>query len=485
MDCVRSDGVFRSVHSTALVLAFTLVLVSCSGTDVTGGDSRPQGAARIVGIPAELKLPVGDRFRLQPTTESSTGKPIEGIPVIAKSLDPDLIRVEQGLLLLALAPGQARIELTAGAARLEISLTVEPVKWRVISGTVDNTCGVTQTGAVYCWGGQREHVISPNQVDSFCQPMYSSAFTLPCVHRPVRNDASRQLLVKDILLGVNHVCVLDLEGAAHCWGRNQYGQLGIGVFGGEYAAPQPVQGAHRFQRLLQYGYSNFTCGMKEDGQVWCWGRVSIQEPVSEPRPVLGGRLLRAYSSNGETHCAVTSEGEALCWGRNDRGQVGDGGSTSRTEPSSLAINALDVSISSPICIITQGNELTCWSWDGLSRQSGGPERVESEASLVSLMQGGGGSMCGLTGTGDAYCWGAGRNTNGSMGHGDTEGSLTPRRVVGGHRFSNISGGWGQVCGITIESGGGYCWGSNRAGQGGNGTTQNSLAPKRISEPWIP
>ena len=85
--------------------------------------------------------------------------------------------------------------------------------------------------------------------------------------------------------------------------------------------------------------------------------------------------------------------------------------------------------------------------------------------------------CGLTVTGNAYCWGF--NDFGQLGDGSTTGSLTPVLVSGGIRFSSISTQGGHTCGVT-SVGDAYCWGENFLGQLGDGTTINRLTPVLVS-----
>ena len=85
--------------------------------------------------------------------------------------------------------------------------------------------------------------------------------------------------------------------------------------------------------------------------------------------------------------------------------------------------------------------------------------------------------CGLTATGDTYCWGF--NDFGQLGDGTTTGSLTPVLVSGGIRFSSISTNGGHTCGVT-SVGDAYCWGENFRGQLGDGTTINRLTPVLVS-----
>lgn len=83
---------------------------------------------------------------------------------------------------------------------------------------------------------------------------------------------------------------------------------------------------------------------------------------------------------------------------------------------------------------------------------------------------GGASACGLTTTGTVYCWGSNFLTQ--LGDGTTIGSRSrPGLVVGGHLFDKLEGAGGGNFYCGIEAGGaGWCWGSGRHGQLGDGTT---------------
>jgi len=65
------------------------------------------------------------------------------------------------------------------------------------------------------------------------------------------------------------------------------------------------------------------------------------------------------------------------------------------------------------------------------------------------------STCGLTGAGRAYCWGS--NVAGQLGDGTTTSRLTPAPVSGGLAFRAISTGAAHTCAVTTE-GRAYCWG---------------------------
>ena len=73
-----------------------------------------------------------------------------------------------------------------------------------------------------------------------------------------------------VTVGYQHACALDPNGAAWCWGRDQYGQLGNGIVSPYvFGLPQRVSGGLVFRALTAGG--KHTCGIATDNGVYCWG----------------------------------------------------------------------------------------------------------------------------------------------------------------------------------------------------------------------
>jgi alpha-tubulin suppressor-like RCC1 family protein len=140
---------------------------------------------------------------------------------------------------------------------------------------------------------------------------------------------------------------------------------------------------------------------------------------------------------GSAHTCGISEGQILCWGGNNFGQLGDGTTQNRVQPTPV---------------------------------SGIPGRPTQLAA-------GAVHTCALVQGGRAFCWG--QNLQGQLGDGSTTNRPRPVPVAGGLSFTSIHAGGAQTCGYTA-SGAEYCWGLNQSGQLGDGTRVSRSAPTRVA-----
>src|SRR5438093_133984 len=85
--------------------------------------------------------------------------------------------------------------------------------------------------------------------------------------------------------------------------------------------------------------------------------------------------------------------------------------------------------------------------------------------------------CGVTAAGAAYCWGD--NRSGELGDGTTIDRSAPGLVAGGVSFAAVSAGYAHTCGVTV-AGAAYCWGHNGFGQLGDGTTTFRSSPVLVA-----
>lgn len=124
------------------------------------------------------------------------------------------------------------------------------------------------------------------------------------------------------------VLALDDNGTVWAWGDNEYGQLGIGLIGGDYGTPQMVH-ISNVEAISAGGASSFA--LKNDGTVWAWGygddgRLGYGGYKSQSTPVQVKNLtdIVAIAAGDQTCFALKNDGTVWAWGDNQAGQLGDG-----------------------------------------------------------------------------------------------------------------------------------------------------------------
>jgi len=143
-----------------------------------------------------------------------------------------------------------------------------------------------------------------------------------------------------VAIGDEDVCGLTADGQAYCHGSNFSGELGIGSRDPKGVFTPVVQPAGvRFVAITAGEF--FFCALSEQGQAYCWGwgyagqlgngtktDQWVPAPVTQPA---GVSFTDIYAGPYQA-CALTAVGRAYCWGVNDDGQLGDGTRTSRSTP---------------------------------------------------------------------------------------------------------------------------------------------------------
>jgi len=223
----------------------------------------------------------------------------------------------------------------------------------VHAGEGSITCGVTTTGAAYCWGDNLFGELgtgSTTAPEQCTQVEATPHFTYPCTHSPVA--VAGGLTFVQVVDGSNYACGLTSSGSAYCWGDNFLGQLGNGTTTGPdvcwrsnpcTASPVPVAGGLTFDSVSAGPFH--MCGLTTTGAGYCWGGPWLGDGSSTanatPAAVAGGLTFAAVSVGGDMSgysntCGVTTAGVAYCWGYNNYGQLGDGTTTNSTVPVKVA-----------------------------------------------------------------------------------------------------------------------------------------------------
>lgn len=244
-----------------------------------------------------------------------------------------------------------------------------------------------------------------------------------------------------------------------------------------------------------------TCAVSTDFVLYCWGfngdgQLGLGQAAAGSGPVYAlpqpsavtGALTFATVESGAYHtCALTLSSNPYCWGKNVDGRLGDGSTAQANAPTHLDGPHVFRQISAGAthsCGVTLADRLFCWGY-ALDGQVGiGPatDPVESPEEVLGNrrwtdLSAGSLHTCAVENTGDAYCWGV--NRSGELGNGSTTDANQPIIVSGGHVFVRVAAGGEHSCGLT-SGGTAYCWGSNTYGQLGSGVPTGSSTPVAVA-----
>jgi alpha-tubulin suppressor-like RCC1 family protein len=342
----------------------------------------------------------------------------------------------------------------------------------------DHSCGLTTDARIVCWGR--------NEVGQLGDGTRDTHFT------PVAVTGGRSFA--SVSTGTYHTCGITRDNRLFCWGWNSYGQLGISSRAWDNPIPTEVTGGRRY-RAVEAGQFH-TCAITTDNRAFCWGRNrkgqlgdGTLNNHTAPVAVARGLLFRQISAGFEHSCGVTTANRAYCWGENRWGKLGDSTTTQRTKPQAVAGGFLFLHVKAGFnhtCGLATSGKAYCWGDDLHGELGDGAARTEPRHWPIGVV---GGrtfrqvdadildNSCGVTTTYKAYCWGY--NNANQLGDGFGKMRTSPYAVAGGLSFRWISAGGIHTCAVTPGNRA-YCWGFNGYGALGDGTENDSATPVPVA-----
>jgi alpha-tubulin suppressor-like RCC1 family protein len=353
----------------------------------------------------------------------------------------------------------------------------------VIAAGNSHTCALVGNSGVQCWGDNVSGQLGNGLTTGGFQRVF------------VRDLTSG---VQAIAAGASHTCAI-VNGGAKCWGQNKHGQLGNGQTGDNVNSLIPAdvsELSHGVQAIA--GGDLHTCAIV-NGAAKCWGNNDFGQlgdggpsntDRATPQPVsniLSG--VQAIGAGGSHSCAVVG-GAALCWGYNGNGQLGNatagnpipGDSNVPVQVTGLTSGVQAIATGTlHTCAIVDGG-VKCWG-DNSSGQLGtgatdvnlrSPAAVPTLASGVQAIAAGASYTCALLSDGTVRCWG--NNRSGRLGIDSTmQVVLTPTQVATITNSLNlIVAGSRHAC--TDSRGTVWCWGDNGSGEIGFNPDDGSISP---------
>jgi alpha-tubulin suppressor-like RCC1 family protein len=337
-----------------------------------------------------------------------------------------------------------------------------PVQPQISAGDY-HTCYLSSTGRAKCWGW--------NKFGQTGQPESAD--------RVIATDWVDLHGVVQVSAGGYHTCAVNVDHQVYCWGRNNMGQLGNGSTT-DSSVPVLVRGLEGARIYAVISGSLHTCAYEMKGRVWCWGSnrdgklgAGIKDVFSStPMLVLAPvEQVIGLSVGAIFTCAAGGTGQTWCWGDGSFGQTGNKIFTSSQLPQQITKTIPEVKLITSgwfhTCALSTNDEISCWgkNYEGELGNSSTVSRAETVTisgvhtkTGVSFIAAGGRSTCAATLDHQVYCWG--KNDYGQVGDGIAKDQLFPKLISTSEAgIISLALGASHACYLT-ENNQLWCWGAN-------------------------
>jgi len=209
-----------------------------------------------------------------------------------------------------------------------------------------HTCALLDDGSIKCWGNNQSGQLGLGDTEARGDDPGEMGDQLPAVEL----GSGRTALA--VSAGNDTTCALLDDGSIKCWGA-EGGRLGLGDTAGRGDDPNemgdqlpPVDLGTGATAVAVTSGGFHTCAELATGAVKCWGGGdygalgnAAQNTVGDspdemgdalpPVDVGSGLQLAVVSAGLQLTCAVFSQGQLKCWGRNEYGELGLGDTEAR------------------------------------------------------------------------------------------------------------------------------------------------------------
>ncbi len=294
--------------------------------------------------------------------------------------------------------------------------------------------------------------------------------------------------------GERHTLAIATDGSLWGWGWNSWGQVqeNIPGTGGETKMPVQLEPSYKWTTVSAgYGHS---LAIREDGSLWGWGYNyngqagnGTNGDVYSPTRLSNDTGWVAVAAGDYHSLALRSDGSLWGWGLNDFGEVGDGAGpggepVDRWSPVRVGADTDWVSIAAgeyhSLAVKSNGS---LWAWgrnhrgqlgDGTNADQWVPELVGAAPNWVAVAAGGNHSLA-LMADGSLWAWG--ENKYGELGDGTTTSRTTMNQLGTKTNWTAVSAGRYHSLALT-STGDMWAWGRNFDGQVGDNTLTDRYTP---------
>lgn len=444
-------------------------------TTYTSGDLL--GSVHVTVKDQKLHSVTGALIKIDGQTVATTGEDAFGGPSYARFYR----KPGSYTLTVTHESGQASRDITVSSLQSGLNLIIkleQPVTVQTSNRLAlgwAHSCFLKEDGTVRCWGNGEDGQIGNGKNDNYN--------TAPQEVVGLRNPI--------MLSATSHsTCALTAERNVVCWGRNDNGELAISDITVNSNQPVEIAGLSNVQSIVSG--SDHNCALMSDQTVKCWGGNggdnqylgvdATADNVFTPQTVVGLQGVKTLTAGINSTCATLTDGTAQCWGGNSFGNLATGNTVNQPAPQTIQAlsNAEELKLGAfhGFARFDDGS-LMSWGMNGNSQlgHSGEnptmtPQYTLSSLSGVTQLSLGMNFGCALLENGTGQCWGA--QYLGALGNGISQENATTPVEIKTADSNTLTGIRELATGVTHNCAwlGGdnvKCWGSNSAGQIGDGT----------------
>jgi alpha-tubulin suppressor-like RCC1 family protein len=391
---------------------------------------------------------------------------------------------------------------TARTAPVRIGLQTD---WVSVDGGTDHAFAIKQDGALWGWGtntngqignGTTNNVLQPAQFmpGTSWQTFYAGRQNSMAIKndgtlwawglnsRGQLGDGTTTTRLSPVQIGIetdwktaacsDHSLGIKQDKQLLSWGTDWDGELGNGSWW-----PQPVSPS--LGEVLSFSSgTDFMVAVLKDGSLWSSGTntdgklglgLLASVIIREPSRIGSDSDWMAVSAGYNHVIALKSDGSLWAWGRNQEGQLGDGGNLSQITPVRIGADTnwrrVYAGYNHTLALKTDGS---LWSWgsnvngelgDGTQTPQSSPVQVGSEFDWSEISA----SSHSLARKNNGSLWAWGLNTSGQLGVGSSQPVLVPTQIGTALNWAKFSAGQAHSLGLRND-GTLLAWGSNTWGE---------------------
>jgi len=360
-------------------LALFLVLASCA----TAGGGRMFPPVKTVSSGNAFGVGIGIDGSLWSVGNNSDGQLGNGSFFLIPRRSPVRIGTDYNWASVSVGPGGSHVAAIRTDGSLwawgnnnrgqlgdgTIARRTRPIRigtgWASVSAGNSHTVAIRTDGSLWAWGNNNRGQLGDG--------------TWTNRHTPVRIGWDTDWVY--VSAGSSHTVAIRTNGSLWAWGSNGWGQIGDGTITtvdhwgnfinfNDHHTPIRI-GADYDWGTVSAGAAH-TVAIRADGSLWVWGRNlrgqfgngTISNRADNPSPIRVGMNYdwASVSTDINNTFAIRTDGTLWAWGDNEEGWLGDGTRTDRLIPTQIGWNTNWASVSRSTAVRT---DYSVWAWGPL------------------------------------------------------------------------------------------------------------------------